>query len=103
MTRVGDLEVKTHRRVIALFRDRLGYEYLGDWRDRDDNRNIETGLLELFLVGLGHSPVLVARAMRAFERSGALGGGRNLHETNRETYRLLRYGARVRPGIEENS
>ncbi len=31
MAAVGDLEVKTQRHVVALFRDRLGYEYLGDW------------------------------------------------------------------------
>ena len=103
MTRVGDLEVKTQRRVIALFRDRLGYEYLGDWRDRDDNRNIETRLLERFLVGQGHSTVLIAKAIREFEKAAALGGGRNLYEANREAYRLLRYGARVKPGVEENT
>ena len=103
MAAVGDLEIKTQRRVIALFRDRLGYEVLGDWRERDDNRNIETRLLERFLVGQGHSTVLIARAMREFERAAALGGGRNLYEANREAYRLVRYGARVKPGVEENA
>ena len=103
MAAVGDLEVKTQRRVIALFRDRLGYEYLGDWRDRDDNRNIEIRLLERFLVGQGHAPVLIAKAMREFEKAAALGGGRSLYEANREAYRLLRYGAKVKPGVEENT
>ena len=81
----------------------MGDDYLGDRRDRIDNRNIETGLLERFLVGLGHSPVLVATAMREFEKSGAPDGGRNLYESSRETYRLLRCGARGRPGVEENA
>ncbi len=103
MAAVGDLEVKTQQRVIAVFRDRLGYGYLGDWRDRDDNRNIETRFLERFLVGQGHAPVLIAKAMREFEKAAALGGGRNLYEANREAYRLLRYGARVKPGVEENA
>ncbi|MCY4648648.1 MAG: type I restriction endonuclease subunit R [Gammaproteobacteria bacterium] len=103
MTRVGDLEIKTQRRVIALFRDRLGYEYLGDWRDRDDNRNIEIRLLERFLIGQGHAPVLIAKAMREFEKAAALGGGRSLYEANQEAYRLLRYGAKVKPGVEENT
>ena len=103
MAAVGDLEVKTQRRVIALLRDRLGYEYLGDWRDRDDNRNIETRLLERFLLGQGHSPVLIAKAMREFDKAAALGGGRSLYEANREAYRLLRYGARVKPEVEENA
>ena len=103
MTAVGDLESKTQRRVIALFRDRLGYEYLGDWRDREGNRNIETQLLERFLTGQGHDSSLIAKAIREFERAAALGGGRNLYEANRETYGLLRYGARIKPGVEENA
>ena len=103
MAAVGDLEAKTQRRVIALLRHRLGYEYLGDWRDRDDNRNIETHLLERFLADQGHAPVLIAKAIREFEKAAALGAGRSLYEANREAYRLLRYGARVKPGVEENS
>ena len=102
MTDVGDLESKTQRRVIALFRDRLGYEYLGDRRDRD-NRNIETRLLERFLTRQGHDPGLIAKAVREFEKAAALGGGRNLYEANREAYGLLRYGAKVKPGVEENT
>ena len=37
MTAVGDIEFKAQRRGIAPFRDLLGYEYLGDWRDWEDN------------------------------------------------------------------
>ena len=103
MTAVGDLEFETQRRVIALFQDRLGYEYLGDWRDREDNANIEVHLLERFLVRQGHSPVLIDKAVRELEKAAALGGGRNLYEANREAYRLLRYGARVKPGVEEHA
>ena len=33
MTAVGHLESKTRRRVIALVRDQLGYEYPGDGRN----------------------------------------------------------------------
>ena len=42
MTAVGELERQTQRRVIRHFRDQLGYRYLGDWHERDGNRNIET-------------------------------------------------------------
>ena len=34
MTTVGQIEKKTQARVVALFRERLGYDYLGDWTDR---------------------------------------------------------------------
>lgn len=45
MSLVGQREKETQKRVIAFFSQELGYEYLGDWTDRD-NRNIEVSLLE---------------------------------------------------------
>lgn len=30
---VGQLEIRTQKRVIDFFRDTLGYSYLGDWLD----------------------------------------------------------------------
>jgi type I restriction enzyme R subunit len=45
MSDVGKPERVTQRRVIELFREELGYRYLGDWTDRDGNSNIEEGLL----------------------------------------------------------
>ena len=44
MSTVGQIEKQTQARVVALFRERLGYDYLGDRIDRD-NRNIEPDLL----------------------------------------------------------
>ena len=49
MTAVGDLEVQTQRRVIALFRDHLEFTYLGNWHERSNNRNVQRGLLRPFL------------------------------------------------------
>jgi len=45
---VGKPERTTQNRVIALFREELGYRYLGDWTDRASNNNIEEGLLTRF-------------------------------------------------------
>ena len=41
MSTVGQREKATQARVVKLFRERLGYDYLGDWIDETDNRNIE--------------------------------------------------------------
>ena len=103
MTPVGDLEIKTQRRVIALFRDDLGYRYLGNWHEREGNRNTEPDLLSRFLARQGHSPALIAKALDKLEKAAALGGSRTLYDANREVYGLLRYGVRVSPGIGEHT
>lgn len=45
MSNVGQIERNTQDRVVALFREILGYCYLGDWTDRHDNRTAEEALL----------------------------------------------------------
>ena len=42
MSTVGQIERATQNRVIALFRDELGYAFLGDLSERS-NSNIEEG------------------------------------------------------------
>ena len=54
LSTVGQPERATQNRVIALFRDELGYRYLGDWTDRDGNSNIEEGLLTAWLTKRGY-------------------------------------------------
>jgi len=49
MNTVGQIERKTQDRVVKLFQEKLGYEYLGNWIDRPQNRNIEPLLLIAFL------------------------------------------------------
>ena len=72
MTPVGDLEVKTQQRVISIFCDRLGYRYLGNWHEREDNRNIEPALLKRFLARQGQSTTLIAKALDKLEKAAAL-------------------------------
>jgi len=45
LSNVGKPERHTQNRIIALFRDDLGYRYLDDWSERDGNSNVEKGLL----------------------------------------------------------
>ena len=103
MTKVGALEIRTQRRVIRHFRDHLGYTYLGDWHERDDNRNIEPDHLTHFLKQQGHSPALITKALDKLDKAAALGGSKTLYDANREVYGLLRYGARVSPGLGQHT
>ncbi len=45
LSNAGKPERHTQNRIIALFRDDLGYRYLDDWSERDGNSNVEKGLL----------------------------------------------------------
>ena len=103
MTSVGEREIRTQRRVIRHFQHHLGYEYLGNWHERQNNRNIEESYVRQFLAGQGHDPAIITKALDKLDKAAALGGGRTLYDANRDVYSLLRYGARVRPGIGEQT
>ena len=63
MTTIGQPERATQNRVIALFRDELGYRYLDDWTDRDNNSNIEEDLLTAYLTKCGYTPAQISIAL----------------------------------------
>ncbi|WP_029888965.1 type I restriction endonuclease subunit R [Polycyclovorans algicola] len=94
MNRIGQAERVTQNRVLALFRDELGYRYLGDWTDRDNN-NVEESLLSPWLVARGHSPAQVSMALHRL-RTEAGRHDRSLYGNNQAVYGLLRYGVPVR-------
>src|SRR5438128_7360110 len=97
-TKVGQLERKAQNRIVGLFRDRLGYDYLGNWEEREGNSNIEEEYLRAFLARSGYSEKLIAGAILDLKRAA---GKQNvgLYDLNKETYSLLRYGAKVREEI----
>ena len=101
MTTVGERERRTQERVVAHFRDVLGYRYLGDWTHREENRNIEEGLLTAWLRRRGHSKKIINRVLYELSKAKAISGSKNLYDANREVYGLLRYGVKVRPGAGE--
>ena len=63
MSNVGQVERKTQDHVVELFRDRLGFEYLGNWEYREGNSNIETALLEANLRARGYDDILIDKAI----------------------------------------
>lgn len=103
MSGVGEPERTTQKRVVKLFESDLGYDYLGDWKDRPDNANIEVELLTENLRQRGYDDNLINRALDRFKREASVGGGRDLYEANRDVYSLLRYGVKVRPGLGEHT
>ncbi len=102
MTSVGQIEKKTQARLVALLRDRLHYEYLGNWIDRADNRNIESGYLRPWLSKRGVPENLANRAIHELEKAAG-DTSQSLYDRNAAVYRLLRYGVKLRPEIGENT
>ncbi|MGW5309732.1 type I restriction endonuclease subunit R [Nocardia thailandica] len=103
MSDVGQIERKTQTRVVALFRDQLGYEYLGNWEYREHNANVETELLTQNLRARGYDDNLINRALDQLGKAASVGAGHDLYEANKDVYGLLRYGVKVRPGVGEQT
>jgi len=101
MNQVGQLERITQDRVIRLLQDQLGYDYLGNWKDRENNRNIEADLLRPWLSQRRYSDAVIDRALRKLQQAAALGQGRGLYDANKDVYSLLRYGVKVSPSPGE--
>ena len=95
MTNVGQSERATQNRVLTLFRDELGYRYIGDWTDRLHNSNIDERLLTDWLTKNGHTPEQISRAIYLLKVE-ADNPNRGLYENNKAVYRLLRYGVGVK-------
>ena len=103
MSTVGEREIRTQRRVVAFFQAALGYAYLGDWKDRAGNSNIEKTLLTDWLTRQGHSNRIIAKVLFELGKAAALGGSKTLYAANREVYGLLRYGVKVQPDVGEQN
>jgi len=93
--RVGQPERATQDRVISLFRDELGYRYLGDWTDRDGNTNIEEDLLSAWFTRSGYTPAQISVVLHKL-RTEADNHSRTLYGNNQAVYNLLRYGVPVK-------
>ena len=98
MNKVGQLERKTQNRLVALLHDRLKYDYLGNWEEREGNSNVEEEVLRAFLSRCGYSEALISRAIDDLKRSTNRSNV-SLYELNKDTYGLLRYGVKVREGL----
>lgn len=103
MSTVGQRERHTQQQVLRFFRDELGYRYLGDWKDRDGNRNIEEDLLRDWLARQGHEERVINRVLRELDQAAAISGSKTLYDANRAVYEKLRYGVKVSPAMGEQN
>ena len=103
MSDVGQPERKTQDRVVKLLHEQLGYDYLGNWKDRAGTSNIEVELLTQNLRARGYDDNLINKAIDQLKKAAAIGAGRGLYEANRDVYGLLRYGVKVKPGAGEQT
>jgi type I restriction enzyme R subunit len=100
MATVGQVEKLTQARIVKLFQERLGYEYLGNLIDQD-NRNIDATLLTSWLSKQGVSDTLINRALHELQKV-ATDTSKTIYDRNHEVYNLLRYGVKVLPAVGEN-
>jgi type I restriction enzyme R subunit len=99
---VGDPERKAQRRIVKLYEEQLGYEYLGSWEHREGNANLELQLLEANLEARGYGGIQIGRTVEDLRKAAAIGGGRDLYEANKDFYELLRYGVKIQPDAGEH-
>jgi len=102
MDSIGQRERITQNRVVKLFRDELGYDYLGNWEERAGNSNIEESLLHKYLVKKGYSEAQITKAIYDLKTT-ANSFNDSLYGTNKGVYHLLRYGADVKTEVGKNS
>lgn len=102
MTDVGQLERNSQNRVVQLFQERLGYEYLGDWQDREGNTNVEETYLRPFLEQQGYKTQIIEKALYELKRAASI-QTEELYDSNKAVYNMLRYGVSVKAGAGENS
>lgn len=101
--KVGQLERKTQDRIIKIFKDLLNYEYLGNWEEREDNKNIEEEYLRNYLVRTSkYSEKVIEKAIRELQKT-ATNQTLGLFDLNREVYERLRYGISIQEELGKDS
>ena len=102
MSSIGQREKRTQKRIVTLFREQLGYDYLGDWTDREGNANIDQALLRTWLKKQRYDEALISRALYLLDKTAG-DTSKHLYDCNKAVYELLRYGLKVKAEVGENT
>lgn len=94
MISVTDPERATQVRIIELLHDRLGYRFLGSLEDSRNHCLREDDLVAALVSRLGYSRKLATAAYRELKKTSTI-SGYDLYAANRDTYNLLKYGAKI--------
>lgn len=96
---IGEPERTVQNRLLALFKEKLKYEYLGNYEYRTCNRNIERKLLFDYLMSTKKWSGDEAKRAIAILEKEAYCTPQNMQEKNEKVYSLLRYGVNVSPDV----
>ena len=96
---IGEPERPVQNRLLALFKEKLKYEYLGNYEYRTCNRNIERKLLFDYLMSTKKWSGDEAKRAIALLEKEAYCTPQNMQEKNEKVYSLLRYGVNVSPDV----
>jgi len=102
MSAIGQKERITQNRLIKLFQKKLKYRYLGNWEEKEDNKNICTDILTQYLTKCGYSKTLISKALFVFNKVAGDQTG-SLYDVNKAVYSLLRYGVKVKEEAGKNT
>lgn len=102
MSKVDPIEMLTQKKVINLFKDELGYTYLGDWQDRENNSNIEEDLVKAYLTKQGYNDILISKAIQKLTTT-AYNDNESLYDKNKKVYELMRAGVSVKESPSKQS
>lgn len=96
---IGEPERPVQNRLLALFKEKLKYEYLGNYEYRTCNRNIERKLLFDYLMSTKKWSGDEAKRAIAILEKEAYCTPQKMQEKNEKVYSLLRYGVNVSPDV----
>ncbi|CAG5006059.1 hypothetical protein DYBT9275_03717 [Dyadobacter sp. CECT 9275] len=102
MSKPGEEERIAQDRIVKLFQQQLGYRYLGNLKDTEENSNVNVALLTAYLTRKGYNATLISKALFELKKAATINAGDNLYPANRAVYSLLRYGIPVKEEAGKN-